>query len=435
MATLMSSIDSSKGGVQKVVGLAILIGLFITQVGLPRIVGAGSNVRFLLMTQALVYAGLLGCLFLLIRPRVRLWVDRDFAMAYAGLLGLVVLGVVALAVGIVRGHPRLDVVGDFYKFVLPAATVLGIYVWASSRTPLQRVAAAGHHLYLLGLIPVLSLYLGGYLEPNERLVFVYAFPTILVISYWLFRSGNRVAKFGFPVMAITSVAVVYYSQSLLLLIEVATLLPLTVVYYRIRNVQRAVWLGSSTTLILGLLLMFVITQLSPGALESAGYLGSKLSALSGDYTLYERSIQLGGSRAAEPGGVIAAVSSDLFSMLFGVGMGSTFVVTSPFPDSIWVGTDHFVHAGFWEAILRTGLLGGVAYLLLASSYLHFGWRVRRLDRLGALVCAKATFVIVFLPVSGKLIGPKFLDFFLFAYAMVVIAERYAGSQSGQDAAK
>jgi O-antigen ligase len=99
-------------------------------------------------------------------------------------------------------------------------------------------------------------------------------------------------------------------------------------------------------------------------------------------------------------------------------MGSTFVITSPFTNAAWAGEDHFVHSGLWEAVLRTGLFGGVAYLGLLVSYVYIGWQVSSDNCLGALVAANATVILAFSPLTGKMLGPQFFPYMLFAYGLV-----------------
>ncbi|MFC7176990.1 hypothetical protein [Halosegnis marinus] len=333
----------------------------------------------------------------------------------------VLLSTVALVVGLLRGYPTGDVFGDYYKFIIPAATVTLVYAVADSSEQLETALAVAFRIGLLLIASVLTLYVTGVLGLNDRPRFIYQFPILIVLGYWQYRQGDPVARYGFPFLVVATLPLVGYSQSLSLLLQTLLTAVLAVTYARF-NSPRELAVGGGVVAVVGVigggLLLLAATQLSSAQWREYGYLGSKMVALVGDYTLYERLIVLGGSRAAEPFGVLARIDGGLLELLVGSGMGSTFMVSSPFGSPRWIGEDHFVHAGLWEAVLRTGLLGGLAYLGVVVSYIYVGWKVSGDSYLGALAAANASTTLLFAPLVGKLLGPQFFSYALFAYALV-----------------
>jgi hypothetical protein len=399
----------------------LIIGLYISTIAIPRIIGAGNAVRTKLVLEALLFGTALSGLGVIVFIRGRIQFDRTYR-GIAAILGIIVLlSTVALVLGLIQGYPMGDVLGDYYKFVVPVVTVVVVYTVSDTSEQLETILFVAYRVGLLLIIGVLVLYVTGIIGVNERPGFIYQFPILLILGYWQYRQGDPIARYGFPFLVIATLPLVGYSQSLSLLLQTVLTAVLVMVYIHLNELKRLAIGGGMVTavgIVGSVLLLLAATQVSVSQWQEYGYLGSKMVAVADDYTLYERLIILGGSRAAEPLGVLARIDSSLFKLLFGSGMGSTFVVSSPLGSPGWIGEDHFVHAGLWEAVLRTGLLGGLSYLGMLISYFYAGWKVRHDSYLGALVVANASTTLLFAPLVGKLLGPQFFSYVLFAYALV-----------------
>lgn len=399
----------------------LIIGLYVSTIAIPRIIGAGGAVRTKLILEALLFGAALGGLGVALLIRGRVQFDRTYRGIATAFGVIVLLSTIALFVGLLRGYPTGDVLGDYYKFTVPAATVTLVYTVSDSSGQVETALAVAFRIGLLLMAGVLTLYVTGILEMNARPGFIYQFPILLVLGYWQYKQGDPIARYGFPFLVFATIPLVVYSQSLSLLLQIAATAVLTAIYAHFSS-PRELAVGGVVVAVVGVvgggLLLIAASQLSVAQWREYGYLGSKMAALVGDYTLYERLIVLGGSRAAEPFGVFARIDDSLLELLVGSGMGSTFVVSSPFGSPGWTGEDHFVHAGLWEATLRTGLLGGIAYLGVVASYLHTSWKVSDDSYLGALAAANATTTLAFAPFLGKLLGPQFFSYILFAYALL-----------------
>lgn len=417
----MSTTTTSSTDVRSGLVTLLVVGLYISTVAIPRILGSGGAVRLNLIIEALLFGAVLGGLAVVLLARGWFQFDR----VYRGIMVLfgvfLLLSTVALAIGLTRDYPTGDILGDYYKFVIPVATVTLVYTASESADQLQTAFAVVFRIALLLFSGTLALYVTGILQSNARPGIVYQYPVVLILGYWLFCNGDPVARYGFPFLAVTGPPLVFYSQSLSLLLQTGLTAGFVVVYAYADKVDDLIARGGVLAIvgavISGLFLLLAL-QIPAEQWEQYGYLGSKIAALVDEYTLYERLIALGGSRAAEPFGVLARIDDSLFELLFGSGMGSTFVVSSPFPDAVWAGEDHFIHAGLWEAVLRTGLLGGLTYLGMLVAYLYTGWKVSNDSYLGALAAANASVILVFAPLTGKLLGPQFFSYALFAYALV-----------------
>jgi len=399
----------------------LIIGLYVSTIAIPRIIGTGGAVRTKLVLEALLFGAVVGGLGVILLARGRVRLDRAYRGTATVFAALVLLSTVALVIGLSRGYPTGDVLGDYYKFVIPPATITLVYIVSDSSEQLETALAVVFRIGLFLIAGVLVLYVTDVLGVNARLGFIYQFPIILVLGYWQYRQGDPVARYGFPFLVVATLPLVGYSQSLSLLLQTILTAVLAGIYAR-SNSPRELAVGGVVVAVVGVvgggLLLLAATQLSSAQWREYGYLGSKMVAVVGDYTLYERLIVLGGSRAAEPFGVLARIDGSILELLVGSGMGSTFVVSSPFGSPGWIGEDHFVHAGLWEAVLRTGLLGGLAYLGVLVSYLYVGWKVSDDSYLGALVAANASTTLLFAPLVGKLLGPQFFSYALFAYALL-----------------
>jgi hypothetical protein len=157
------------------------------------------------------------------------------------------------------------------------------------------------------------------------------------------------------------------------------------------------------------------------------YVRSKLrfivAFLNGDLPFYQFLLQVSGSRAAEPHAAWMAIRQDALSLLFGRGMGSVFFVRSPFDNPVWEGTDHFVHAGVWEALLRTGLTGAVLYVAFGIGFAYVAFRIRHEDVLGGLTATVAIINLILMPLMSKMVGVQFFLYFFIAYALRRWTER------------
>lgn len=399
---------------------ALVVGLYLSTIAVPRIIGAGGAVRRKLIVEALLFGLVLGGFGLVFLARGQVRFDRSY-VELLGVFGLLVLlSTVALAVGFAHGHPTGDVLGDYYKFVVAPLTVLLVYAATDSTEQLETAFAVVFRVALVVFAVTLGLYLTGVLSSNMRPEYVYQFPLVLVVGYWLFARGDEIAKYGFPFLLLAAVPFVFYTQSLSLLVQVVLTGVLTGVYVRADELEAMLRVAVPVAvvgLLGGGLFVIAVAQVPASQWSQYGYLGSKMIAISGDYTLYERIVVLGGSRAAEPFGVVARIDDSFFQLIFGSGLGGTFVASSPLGPAGWAGEDHFVHAGLWEAVLRTGLLGGLAYLGMLLGYLYVGWRVSADSHLGALAAANATLLLALAPLTGKLLGPQFFSYALFAYAL------------------
>lgn len=409
-----------------------VVGLFAATISVPRVLGSGGAVRLKLLIEAAVFVLFLSGLVAVIFARQKIRLHREYGQIFTVFVVFLSLNLVGLVTGIWRSQSFFYVLGDYYQFTIPVAAVLGIYGAAQSSASLERAFAAIFRIYLLLIAGTLSLYLLGVLDPNQRLGLIYQLPVSLVVAYWLYRNGDSVARFGFPALAVATLPILYYSQSLSLLLQVGLTSILAVVFYHAEDPEEFISLGFLLGLagVIGVVIFLMgAHQIPASQWKEYGYIGNKVAALVGNYTLYERLILLGGSRAAEPIGIVARIDDSIFEVLFGAGMGSKFAVSSPFPDSPWTGVDHFVHSGFWEATLRTGILGAITYLGIVLSYFYVGWQVSSDSYLGAAAAANAAVLIVFLPVRGTFLGTQFFPFALFAYALVrwgeIRSERYA----------
>jgi hypothetical protein len=409
----------------------LVVGLYVSTIAIPRIIGAGGAVRTKLVLEALLFGAALGGLGLVLLARGRVKFDR----AYRGIAivfgAIALLSTVALVIGISRGYPISDLFGDYYKFIVPVATITLVYTVPDSSAQIETALAIAFRIGLLLITGALILYVTGVLGLNARPGFIYQFPIVLVLGYWQYKQGDPVARYGFPFLVVATIPLVVYSQSLSLLLQTVLTAVLAGIYARFQNPRELAVGGIAVTavgIVGGGLFLLAAAQLSVTQWQEYGYLGSKMIAVVGDYTFYERLIVLGGSRAAEPFGVLAEIDDSILTLLVGSGMGSTFVISSPFESPGWIGEDHFVHAGLWEAVLRTGLLGGIAYLGMLVSYLYVGWKVSNDSYLGAIVAANASTTLVFAPLVGKLLGPQFFSYALFAYALVRWAELRDGSE-------
>ncbi|WP_435066137.1 hypothetical protein [Halobaculum sp. EA56] len=399
----------------------LFVGLYLSTIAVPRILGSGGAVRTKLIVEALLFGAVLGGLAGISIFHGQFRFDKTYSKILMTFSALILLSAIALTIGFIRGNPTGYVLGDFYKFVVPVATVALVYAASDSSERLEVAFAIAFRVALVVFVLILGLYLTGILLPNQRPGIVYQFPVVLVLGYWLFRRGDPVARYGFPLLAVGAVPLVFYTQSLSLLLQTVLTAVLAVVYVRSSRPRDLFVVGGAVAavgVVGGIVFLLSATQIPVEQWREYGYLGSKMVALVGDYSLYERLILLGGSRAAEPFGVLARIDDSLLQLLFGSGMGSTFVVSSPFGAPSWVGEDHFVHAGLWEAVLRTGLLGGLAYLGMLVSYLYVGWQVSHDSYLGALAAANASIILAFAPLTGKLLGSQFFSYALFAYALV-----------------
>lgn len=399
----------------------LVVGLYISTIAFPRVIGYGGEARLKLIAEALLFAVVLGCLGFVLLARGQFQLDRAYT-GIAAIFGIfLLLSTVALVVGLTRDYPVSDVLGDYYKFIVPIVTITLVYAASESSEQLETAFAVVFRIALLLLTGVLALYVTGILQPNIRPGVIYQYPVVLVLGYWLFRHGDPIAQYGFPLLVLAGLPLAFYSQSLSLLLQTGLTAGFVIVYASADDAESLIARGgvfaTAGVVGLGLFLLFAL-QISAEQWEQYGYLGSKIAALVGDYTLYEQLIALGGSRAAEPFGVLARIDGDLFELLLGSGMGSTFFVSSPFPAAVWVGEDHFVHAGLWEAVLRTGVFGGITYFGVHIAYLYVSWQISSDSYLGALAAANASVVLIFAPVSGKLLGPQFFSYTLFAYALI-----------------
>lgn len=417
----MSTVTTSRTRLRPGTVTLLVVGLYLSIVAVPRIIGSGGLVRIKLIFEALLFLAVLCGIGLLLLARGRFRFDRAYGGIFALFALFTLLSGVALVAGFARNYPIGDVLGDYFKFLVPVATVTLVYVVSDSSDQIEAAFAVVFRIALLLFAALLGLYLTGVLQPNTRPEFIYQFPVVLVLGYWLYRRGDPVARYGFPFLVVAALPFVVYSQSLSLLLQTVLTAVFTAVF--IRADDTAVFLTRVCGLVVmglvtaGLFILFA-TQIPTQQWAGYGYLGSKVVALVGDYTLYERLVIVGGSRAAEPFGVLAQIDDSFLELLFGSGMGSTFIVSSPFGSPVWIGEDHFVHAGLWEAVLRTGVIGGLTYLGILATYLYVGWHVSNDSYLGALVAANATSILVFTPVMGKFLGPQFFSYALFSYGLV-----------------
>lgn len=402
------------------VGLALL---FLSTIFLPKIVGVGQSPRHRLVAEAILFTIILAGFAILALYWPEVQADRSYSRLLAALLLFNVVAVFAAGIGLHSGFSRLYVVGDLFKFLVPTLAIFGLYFAVFKPTTFRRGFLYAHYVYIVFLLAALTMYVTGILPPNDRLSFLYQYPPVLVIAYWLWNTGHSGGKLTFPLLAVAAIPVIYFTQSLRIVLDIVLLFGITVFFYH--GIERRWIIRTLGVGFFGAMLFVVyVSQFgpltAPETWESAGYLGRKVSHLFRGLGPYELVLRLGGSRGAEPFGVYNEIRSDgILGLLIGSGMGSTFTIHPPtgIQTPVWAGTDHYVHAGLWEALLRTGIIGGALYVVFSLYFFSVTWSIRSQDILCSMACAFAVVNLLFLPIDGTLLGPRFFPFVLLVYVM------------------
>ena len=104
---------------------------------------------------------------------------------------------ISLIVGIYRGFSTINIIGDFYKFIIPFFLIAYFYLFIDSLENYERILYLVYWVGVVGVLLVDVLYVSKILRINERLDTIYTLPFILVLGkYFSERSFiNKMAYY------------------------------------------------------------------------------------------------------------------------------------------------------------------------------------------------------------------------------------------------
>lgn len=403
----------------------LIIGLFLSAVANPRIMGRGQNVKITLASQALIFGSFIFLLFAYVTAGNFYKVSRKDLPIFSLFFLFTGISSVSFIYGLGSDYSLFHTIGDFYKFVIPSILMTLLYLVMNSSDEMERILAQIYYLFVILFFIGLLAYFIDFLDPNQRISILYGLPGLIPLSFWLSGKGNRLARFSLPILLLATIPTLYYSQSLGLLIQLILVPGLTLsLFYGPKHLILSSWKKGLIGLFCLMLILGCIHNLNPTYLNElyTGYLGDKIKRILTSANLLQMAVEAGGSRIMEPLGIIEKMTNQsLFAFFFGAGMGSTFLTPAPGrQEKIWVGKDHHVHSGFWESFLRTGSFGAIIYLFISIMFFLVAWKVRKINIIGALAAAFAILNLVYLPIEGtNFLGVGFFNYFLLVYCLLL----------------
>ena len=370
--------------------------LFLVPISMVQIIGQKGNARLFLMIRAAFFVVPLALTASWIAYRGRVVIDRKTSPVLLLFLGSLSVTAIGGLIGIARDYSRLYVIGDIFKFAVPVVTIGLITLVAEDRRDLKDSLVWVHAIYPLFFGSALLLYATDFLAPNDRISVLAPYAIMIVVSWWAFDRGIPLARVTLPLYVLAVPPLVYLYQSMSYLLTVILLPVLTVVFYYgvdfpavardyFRRHRVVSTVGGA---ILGVMALFTLLSLIAG---TESYLQYKFTALVAGGGVFQTLVRVTGSRAVEPMGIIQTVTQDVpIGVLFGAGMGGTYVTPAVGGPSTWSGVDHYVHSGLWEAVLRTGIVGGALYFGLSVVFFVYAFRIRKQGIIEALAAAMAT---------------------------------------------